>query len=61
MQRDARTDLAELSLAELETLLTAAGLPRFRARQIFQWIWKRGVTDFDDDDQPAARAARVAG
>jgi 23S rRNA (adenine2503-C2)-methyltransferase len=48
VQRDARTDLAELSLAELETLLAERGLPRFRARQIFQWIWKRGVTDFAD-------------
>ena len=46
MQRDARPDLAELSLAELEELLTARGLPRFRARQIFQWIWKRGVASF---------------
>jgi 23S rRNA (adenine2503-C2)-methyltransferase len=46
VQRDARTDLAELSLAELETLLVERGLPRFRARQIFQWIWKRGVADF---------------
>ncbi|MGE0359911.1 MAG: 23S rRNA (adenine(2503)-C(2))-methyltransferase RlmN [Vicinamibacterales bacterium] len=46
MQRDARPDLAEFDLAALETLLTARGLPRFRARQIFQWIWKRGVTGF---------------
>jgi 23S rRNA (adenine2503-C2)-methyltransferase len=46
VQRDSRTDLAELSLAELETLLVERGLPRFRARQIFQWIWKRGVADF---------------
>ena len=46
MQRDARIDLAELSLAELETLLAERGQPRFRARQVFQWIWKRGVTDF---------------
>jgi 23S rRNA (adenine2503-C2)-methyltransferase len=45
--RDPGTDLAELSLAELETLVTARGLPRFRARQIFQWIWKRGATGFD--------------
>jgi 23S rRNA (adenine2503-C2)-methyltransferase len=48
VQRDARTDLAELSLAELETLLTARALPRFRARQVFQWIWKRRVTSFED-------------
>jgi 23S rRNA (adenine2503-C2)-methyltransferase len=47
VQRDPRPDLAELSLAELETLLTGRGLPRFRARQIFQWIWQRGAGDFD--------------
>jgi 23S rRNA (adenine2503-C2)-methyltransferase len=47
VQRDARPDLAELDLAALDALLVARGLPRFRARQIFQWIWKRGVSDFD--------------
>jgi 23S rRNA (adenine2503-C2)-methyltransferase len=46
VHRDPRTDLAELTLAELETLLTGRGLPRFRARQIFQWVWKRGAADF---------------
>jgi 23S rRNA (adenine2503-C2)-methyltransferase len=40
------TDLAAVSLPALEALLEAQGLPRFRARQIFQWIWKRGVSDF---------------
>ncbi len=40
------TDLAALSLPALEALLEAQGLPRFRARQIFQWIWKRGASDF---------------
>ena len=46
MQRDAPTDLAELTLAELEALVADRGLPRFRAAQIFHWIWKRGATDF---------------
>ncbi len=41
------TDLADLTLPALEALIEAEGLPRFRARQIFQWIWKRGATDFD--------------
>ncbi|HUU34708.1 MAG TPA: 23S rRNA (adenine(2503)-C(2))-methyltransferase RlmN, partial [Vicinamibacterales bacterium] len=40
------TDLAALSLPSLEALLEAQGLPRFRAKQIFQWIWRRGATDF---------------
>ena len=38
-------DLAELELHELEALLAERGHPPFRARQIFRWIWKRGVTD----------------
>src|SRR5262245_16049747 len=31
--------------AELETALVERGEPRFRAHQIFQWIYKRGITD----------------
>ncbi len=31
----------------LEDLIASHGYPRFRARQIFQWIWKRGATSFD--------------
>jgi len=46
VQRDAPTDLAELTLAELETLVADRGLPRFRATQLLHWIWKRGATDF---------------
>jgi 23S rRNA (adenine2503-C2)-methyltransferase len=39
-------DLAGLELAELETLFAERGTPRFHARQVYRWIWKRGVTDF---------------
>ena len=39
-------DLAELTLAEMEALFEDAGHPRFHARQVFRWIWRRGVTDF---------------
>ncbi len=41
-----RTDIAGLELDELERTLEDLGRPRFHARQIFQWIHKRGVTDF---------------
>ena len=40
------TDLGELELAELEALFEQHGHPRFHGRQVFRWIWKRGVTDF---------------
>src|SRR4029453_662733 len=39
-------DLSGLELAELQVLLEQHGHPRFHARQLYRWIWKRGVTDF---------------
>ena len=39
-------DLAGLELAELESFVESLGHKRFRAKQIYRWIWKRGVTDF---------------
>jgi len=41
------SDLAELDLAELEVAFAAASLERFRARQVFAWLYKRGVTDIE--------------
>src|SRR5918995_4264808 len=41
-----RHDLAEMELSELEQALESMGQPRFHARQVFQWVHKRGVTDF---------------
>ena len=40
-----RTDLAELERPELEALLHSRGIERFRAQQIFRWIYRHGVTD----------------
>ncbi|HYT75811.1 MAG TPA: 23S rRNA (adenine(2503)-C(2))-methyltransferase RlmN [Vicinamibacterales bacterium] len=41
-----RHDLAEMELVELEQALGSMGHQRFHARQLYQWIHKRGVTDF---------------
>ena len=43
---DPRPDLANLSLPSLELAFEEKGVPRFRARQIFGWIYRKGVTDF---------------
>jgi 23S rRNA (adenine2503-C2)-methyltransferase len=40
----ARADLAELERPALEAMLAKLGHDRFRARQIFGWIHRRGVT-----------------
>jgi len=39
-------DIGGLELTELEALFEQHGHPRFHARQVYRWIWKRGVTDF---------------
>src|SRR5262245_41702504 len=39
-------DLAGLERQEVEQIVADAGEPRFHGRQIFRWIWARGVTDF---------------
>ena len=41
-----RPDLAELDVTELEAALASRGHERFHARQLYRWIYKRGVTDF---------------
>jgi 23S rRNA (adenine2503-C2)-methyltransferase len=40
-------DLAELELHELEDVLEDRGTERFHARQLYRWIYRRGVTDFE--------------
>lgn len=40
-------DLAGLELKELEAFVQSLGHKKFHAKQIYHWIWKRGVTGFD--------------
>jgi 23S rRNA (adenine2503-C2)-methyltransferase len=42
---NSQPDLANLERAELETALEEAGHKRFHARQIFRWIYRRGITN----------------
>jgi 23S rRNA (adenine2503-C2)-methyltransferase len=43
-----RINLLGLSHRDLERFFVARGEKPFRARQVMQWIYQRGVTDFDD-------------
>ncbi len=47
---DARTDprpnLVGMDRADLEVLVADLGEPRFRAKQLFQWVYHKGSTDF---------------
>ena len=55
-----RTDLAELDVTELDTLLALKEGEKFHARQIYRWIYKRGVSEFGRmTDLPKALRARL--
>jgi 23S rRNA (adenine2503-C2)-methyltransferase len=43
-----KVDLAGLELKELEEFVQSLGHRKFHAKQIYHWIWKRGVTDFGE-------------
>ena len=41
------TNLLDLTWPELEAFMAELGEPRFRALQIWQWIWQKNIVDFD--------------
>ena len=43
-----RVNILGLTHAALEDEVTALGLPRFRAKQLWRWVWRHGLTNFDE-------------
>ena len=43
-----RVPLLGLSVAELEQAVVDAGMPKFRARQLWRWVWRHGLTSFEE-------------
>jgi 23S rRNA (adenine2503-C2)-methyltransferase len=43
----APVDIAELEPGAIEDAFVARSIERFHARQVFRWVWKRGVTNFE--------------
>ncbi|MGB0646697.1 MAG: 23S rRNA (adenine(2503)-C(2))-methyltransferase RlmN, partial [Bradymonadia bacterium] len=41
-------NVTELRRSELEHLFNALGQPKFRAKQLYDWVHKKGVRSFDD-------------
>ena len=41
-----RPDIRDCSLSDLEATLKAWGEPRFRAKQVYEWLWAKATTDF---------------
>ena len=44
---DALSNLIGMGRVEMAAALAEMGEPRFRADQLFQWVYNRGVSDFD--------------
>ncbi len=43
-----KKDIKSLSYVELNSEIITLGLPRFRSKQIFEWLHKYGVSSFDE-------------
>lgn len=48
IDNETKPRLLGMELSELQTLLADAGQPAFRARQLYEWLYKKGAVDFDE-------------
>ncbi|MFA5099549.1 MAG: 23S rRNA (adenine(2503)-C(2))-methyltransferase RlmN, partial [Candidatus Omnitrophota bacterium] len=56
-----KRNIADLGVKQLESLIVSWGMPGFHAKQIFTWIYQRGVFDFDTmSDLPLSLRQRLA-
>ena len=42
-----KKDIREISLAQLEEFFLSKNQKKYRATQVYEWLWKKSVTDFD--------------
>ena len=45
---ETRKNIRNLTLEELTTSLEISGEKKFRARQVYEWIWKKGIRSFSE-------------
>jgi len=43
-----KLDIRSLDLPQLQQHLTAMQQPAFRAKQIYQWLWEKSATSFEE-------------
>lgn len=48
MNQGVKQNIRHLNLEQLEQYFIEAGEPKFRARQIFEWIWTKHVSSFEE-------------
>ncbi|MBN3521575.1 23S rRNA (adenine(2503)-C(2))-methyltransferase RlmN [Algoriphagus lutimaris] len=48
MEEIQKQDIRKLSLAELEAFFLSHGEKKFRAKQVYEWLWNKSLKNFDD-------------
>lgn len=43
-----KTDIRVFSLEEITEFFKSVGQPAFRAKQVYEWLWKKGAKSFDE-------------
>ncbi len=43
-----KKDIRQNTLLQMEEFFTSIGEKKFRAKQVYEWIWKRSATSFDE-------------
>ena len=56
-----KTDIRTRTLADLQLTMVEIGQPAYRAKQVYDWMWKLGAKSFDDmTNVPAALRQHLA-
>tara|TARA_R110001592_G_scaffold362545_1_gene676769 strand:- start:33289 stop:34365 length:1077 start_codon:yes stop_codon:yes gene_type:complete len=48
MQVEKKQDIRKLALEELEAYFLSVGEKKFRAKQVYEWLWNKSLKNFDD-------------
>ena len=48
MAKPVRQNIRHLSLEEIEDYFTKKGDKKFRAKQLYEWLWLKAARSFDD-------------
>lgn len=48
MESIAKQDIRKLTLAQLEEFFVSKGDKKFRAKQVYEWLWHKSLKNFDD-------------
>jgi 23S rRNA (adenine2503-C2)-methyltransferase len=43
-----KTDVRKITQPELEEIFKGMGEPKFRAKQVYEWLWKKGAHSFEE-------------